>query len=324
MKRFKSILLICDEESLHNAVIRRATSLAKANGASVTLIEVVDSAPGEFSKLFSGLSRDLESELMEFHRKRLARVARKLRAESIETDEAVLKGVPFLEIIRKVLTDGHDLVMKGAGSGQDSLFFTSTDLHLMRKCPCPVWVMKKTRKRHYARVLAAVEPDATDEQRKAMNKMIMELATSLTIMDGGELHVVNAWKLDDEQTLRHSGFAKISEAAIDTLLEKKRLKSEQDLNRLVLRHPSDGVKRHVHLLKGHARDVIPKFAAKQRVELIVMGTVGRTGIPGVIIGNTAEAILNQVECSVIAVKPPGFETPVLPGITRTVQTLQFA
>ena len=82
--------------------------------------------------------------------------------------------------------------------------------------------------------------------------------------------------------------------------------------------------RHVHLLKGHARDVIPKFAAKQRVELIVMGTVGRTGIPGVIIGNTAEAILNQVECSVIAVKPPGFETPVLPGLTRAAQTLQFA
>ena len=41
-----------------------------------------------------------------------------------------------------------------------------------------------------------------------------------------------------------------------------------------------------------------------------MGTVGRTGIPGVIIGNTAEAILNRVTCSVLAVKPPDFETPV--------------
>ena len=41
-----------------------------------------------------------------------------------------------------------------------------------------------------------------------------------------------------------------------------------------------------------------------------MGTVGRTGIRGLFIGNTAEAILNQVKCSVLAVKPSGFETPV--------------
>jgi len=41
-----------------------------------------------------------------------------------------------------------------------------------------------------------------------------------------------------------------------------------------------------------------------------MGTVGRTGIQGFFIGNTAEEILNQVECSVLAVKPPGFQTPV--------------
>jgi len=41
-----------------------------------------------------------------------------------------------------------------------------------------------------------------------------------------------------------------------------------------------------------------------------MGTVGRIGIRGLFIGNTAEAILNQVECSVLAVKPPGFQTPV--------------
>jgi nucleotide-binding universal stress UspA family protein len=45
-------------------------------------------------------------------------------------------------------------------------------------------------------------------------------------------------------------------------------------------------------------------------DLIVMGTVARTGIPGFIMGNTAEAILNQIDCSVLAIKPPGFVTPV--------------
>jgi universal stress protein E len=41
-----------------------------------------------------------------------------------------------------------------------------------------------------------------------------------------------------------------------------------------------------------------------------METVGRTGIPGLLMGNTAETILQQVNCSVLAIKPPGFVTPV--------------
>jgi len=44
-----------------------------------------------------------------------------------------------------------------------------------------------------------------------------------------------------------------------------------------------------------------------------MGTVGRTGIPGLIMGNTAESILNNIGCSVLAVKPPGFVSPVTLG-----------
>jgi nucleotide-binding universal stress UspA family protein len=41
-----------------------------------------------------------------------------------------------------------------------------------------------------------------------------------------------------------------------------------------------------------------------------MGTVARIGIPGLLIGNTAETILDQLDCSVLAVKPPGFVSPV--------------
>jgi universal stress protein E len=43
---------------------------------------------------------------------------------------------------------------------------------------------------------------------------------------------------------------------------------------------------------------------------VVMGTVARTGVPGFIMGNTAETILSQIDCSVLAIKPPGFTTPV--------------
>ena len=66
----------------------------------------------------------------------------------------------------------------------------------------------------------------------------------------------------------------------------------------------------VHLVKGFARDMIPKTAKEQDIDLIIMGTVGRTGIPGFIMGNTAETVLNRINCSVLAIKPEGFVTPV--------------
>ena len=52
------------------------------------------------------------------------------------------------------------------------------------------------------------------------------------------------------------------------------------------------------------------FARKSKVELIVMGTIARTGVPGFFVGNTAELILNRVNSSVLALKPEGFITPV--------------
>lgn len=320
MKRFKNILVVCDDHGLHDAMIGRAIWLAKANEARVTLVDVVDAAPGDLTRRFAALpgvrSYDFEYEVLELHRARLAEIGGAFRAEKIQTTELVLQGTPFLEIIKQVLRADHDLVIKGVSgpSSEESFFFSSTHLHLLRKCPCPVWVMKKSRRRQYARVLAAVDPDPTDETRDRLNRLIMDLATSLSTVDGSELHVLNAWGISEESTLRNSGFLKIPSEDIDSLIEAERKRSESMLDRLMQSYPEDhaagGRRRQVHLTKGSPQQVIPEFARKQRVELIVMGTVARTGIRGLFIGNTAEAILNQIECSILAVKPAGFETPV--------------
>ena len=59
-----------------------------------------------------------------------------------------------------------------------------------------------------------------------------------------------------------------------------------------------------------ASKVAADFAKTHDIDLIVMGTIARTGIPGLFIGNTAESILQRVDCSVLAVKPDGFVSPV--------------
>ncbi len=316
MKRFKSILLICDEDSVHDALIQRAIRLAKANDASITAVDVVDTAPGELAKMLGALpgarAREAEFEVLSFHRTRLAETAAPIRAEGVPVTEHVLQGIPFIEIIRQVLRGGHDLVMKGAGgTGKGrSLFFTSTDLHVMRKCPCPVWIMKRGASPNYERVLAAVDPEPNETGKTQLNTLILDLATSLSSIDESELHIVNAWKLDEENALRHSAFARVPKVQVDQFVEERRHLCEGKLNQLLSQYPSAQTPYQVHFTKGAAREVIPDLADTEQIDLIVMGTVGRTGVQGLIMGNTAEAILHQVECSVLAVKPPGFETPV--------------
>jgi nucleotide-binding universal stress UspA family protein len=66
----------------------------------------------------------------------------------------------------------------------------------------------------------------------------------------------------------------------------------------------------IHSLKGDPGTVIPSFVKNHQVDVIVMGTLCRTGLSGLYIGNTAEKVLGNVRCSVLTVKPEGFVSPV--------------
>ena len=83
------------------------------------------------------------------------------------------------------------------------------------------------------------------------------------------------------------------------------------LDVLAIRHVTKS-ERSIHMVAGTPGAVLPRLADDLDVDLIVMGTVGRTGLMGLVIGNTAETILRSVRCSVLAVKPEGFITPVRP------------
>ena len=67
---------------------------------------------------------------------------------------------------------------------------------------------------------------------------------------------------------------------------------------------------HVHLVEGEPRDVLPDLVDREKYDLIVMGSLGRVGIAGFLIGETAETLIRSVRCSVLVVKPPGFRCPV--------------
>jgi nucleotide-binding universal stress UspA family protein len=222
----------------------------------------------------------------------------------------VLCGTPFLEIIREVLRNEHDLVMataEGSGGVKERLF-GSTTMHLMRKCPCPVWVIRPTQPERYTRILAAVDPAPVDEGKHAINIKIIDLATSLARRDQCELVVVHTWTFPAEKSLR-SGYL-VASNELDRFVSDARDLHRRRLAELLQPYPLQELKAQVYLLKGEPGHWIPELAAKLGVGLIVMGTVSRSGVAGLLIGNTAERILRQVDCSVLTVKPDGFVTPV--------------
>lgn len=233
-----------------------------------------------------------------------------VRQAGIEVTGRVLSGRPYLEIIRQVLREGHDLVMvmaEGKGGLRQALF-GSTTMHLMRKCPCPVWVMKPNQARIYRRILAAVDPDPQHEDRDALNRKIMDLAISLALLEKSELWILHSWSLAVEPLLRSKRLG-LSKQEVDDLMQQTGETHRRYLLDLLEGYELDRIKHRVYLIKGEAADLIPDIAGS-RIDLIVMGTVGRAGVAGLLIGDTAENVLRQVNCSVMAVKPDGFQTPV--------------
>lgn len=176
-------------------------------------------------------------------------------------------------------------------------------MHLMRKCPCPVWAIKSTSDVTFPRILVAVDPDPEEKENIVLNKRIIEMSASLAEMQKSELHIVHAWDLYEKSMT-------ISKHTMDKINEEVKTMHKIWFEGLLRKHNIDLPETQVHLIKGEASIQIPRFVREKDIDLIVMGTVSRTGIPGFFIGNTAEKILYRVDCSVLAVKPDSFVSPV--------------
>lgn len=323
MKRFKNILCVMESEDACQSALERAITLAENNQATVTVATVTARL-----KLSSGMPGvgsvppDMQARVTAAKAQWLETLVEPYR-ERIEIDTLVLTGTPFLEVIREVLRNGRDLVIKCPES-PDWLerFLVGDDMHLLRKCPCPVWLVKPGTSASYQRVLAAVDvddsyPPGELKTRQALNGKVMELAASLAVSEFSELHVVHAWQAFAESSLRHRAFMNQTEEEVNAYVEGVQRHHAQCLDDLMRETSArlgpdamEYLKPRLHQLMGWARQEIPALAKRLGVDCIVMGTVARTGVRGFFIGNTAETILEQIDCSVLAIKPPGFETPV--------------
>jgi len=320
LKRFENILCVIEPDDSSNAAVIKAMTLAKNHQAKLCFVTIINKTgiirsigknAANIQETLDEISRNKQHELKVFVHK---------YSQEIAVDIKILVGINFIEVIHEVLREDHDLVVKCcANPSWIERIFGSNDMQLLRKCPCPVLMLRSEQVKPCINILATVDL-ADDDNSKAqgqLNQKVMEYSIAVSLVDSANLHIGSIWNAYGEDHLRYSGFSHAPDDDIDTYVEKSKKEFTDKFD--VFMHGSISkygkeIKQYIqpktHLVKGEADKEIPLMIKEHAIDLVVLGTVSRTGIPGLIIGNTAESILEQVQCSVLAIKPDGFQTTV--------------
>ena len=301
VNQIDKIILVVSPDIVNDEAVERASSFARAHDAQVTVLGVVDHEPS----LWPGADLDVNDMIVGAHRAKLEATVKALRQQAVAVESRVRIGVPVIEIILEVLGIGADVVIQMAeGAESDGTSLAGSVHRLVRKCPCPVWATKPRERIPYKKIVAAVDP--TDDRTGSdpmLNTKILRWASDIARTDGAELVVLHAWPtMDIPPFMSPKQLQRVTEDSEKLHLDNlDQLLNSLDLGDLVPER---------RLAQGHPSVVIPQTVASQRADLLVMGTVARTGIRGFLMGNTAEKVIASVECSMLTVKPDGFVSPV--------------
>ncbi|HVR29059.1 MAG TPA: universal stress protein [Thermoanaerobaculia bacterium] len=308
MSLWRRFLVHVDADSRRRDVVRAASELAVDSGAAVKLVDVVD-APGwhHLTSRRRSLEGGVLSVAAEQKRERLSALAEPLRAAGLEVSVEILVGSPWPAVLKEVGKRGHDLVMLAARRqrGLRQVVLGGTAHHLVRHAPCPVYIVHPGHPRRPRRILVAVDPGDEDVSRERAAKLV-RVALELAALSGARVDVVHAWRPFAERIVRH----RVSQDDLRAYVEETRRRAVVELRSLLAPFADRFEPRAARLIKGDPVTVVPALSAELGSDLLVLGTVARTGIAGVLIGNTAEEILDRIACSVLVVKPDGFVSPL--------------
>lgn len=314
---FKNILYVYSDAVDNTLALEEAIALATKSDAHLTVLFTLtdESLPSTLGFSEEEITHYIDK--MEQERTTLL----KQLSHSISISQESIHNDAYLEVIKKVTELKIDLLIKPSKSeGLIGKIFGSNDMGYLRQCPCPVWLINSAHEQKEIdnSIIAAIDVDDSYPEnerniRAQLNIDVLKNAASIAVAKGSRLKIVSIWAVRYESTLRHSSFIKKSKEAVDTYvkgLENKHLENLHTFMELAKQELDqetyDRVMPESISLKGNPREVIPEYATKVDASLVVMGTVGRVGIPGLIIGNTAENILYRLNQSVLAIKPTGF------------------
>ena len=222
-----------------------------------------------------------------------------------EVQLLVKTGVPFLEVIREVLRGDHDLVVVSARRSGEAggEIVSNMATQLIRKCPCPVWVAPRNpMPRGEGSVLSAVALGHGPTPK------VLGLAASIAALSERKWHVLHVpeYPLEGGMRLRN-----VDADEVQAYEKECRESAWAELHTLTDDLAKEaGVELKLWMAEGRPSDQIVQAEARLDAALIVLGTINRGGLAGLVIGTTAERTIARARSSVLAVKPDDFVCPV--------------
>jgi universal stress protein E len=222
--------------------------------------------------------------------------------------------VPWHSVVLHAIAHPPDLLVVPA-RGDDTFGPDSVTQHLFRKCPVPVWAVYPGRVPFPRRALAAVDPGVSGSVERDLARRVLELALRVAGPQPIEFHAAHAWSAPAEALIRSKFGAKRTKAFRD---QQRQLAQEQLEELITEAHLGSSIA-GTHLLAGNPASAIPALAEELDADLVVLGSSGRKGLAGILIGSTAEAIVSRMARSVAVVKPTGYVSPVRPMEAATTE-----
>ncbi len=298
MKR-SQIMVVITGTLQNSPAVLRAVSLARRMDATVQLrsfeyLPVLDKATSRGFDLPAYLV-GRQSKLDDF--------AVRLRADGVAVDAKVIWGHPLTEcILLEVLALRPDLVVKDVPNYRDPsrTLLNGLDWHLLSQCPAPLMLVQPRSASLPLRMVAAVDPLDEHGKPHELNDDILSTATRLAEQCGADLDVVNAFEY-----IPMTGEWEYAGLMPDlSLYDDLRKVHAEGLYQLCKDHgvpPS-----RMHILDGQAAERIVGFAIDRHADLVVVGSVYRTGMKWLFMGSTAEGVFDALPCDVLLIKPQDF------------------
>lgn len=304
MIEYSNILAVVEPERDTQPAISRAIELADKTGAKITALMTIYDFSYEMTTMLSGEEREAMRQAVV--NERTVWLKEQLADYGQPIDAAVeWNNRPYEAIIKYAITHGADIVVKATRAHDNlrSVIFTPTDWHLVRKCPAPVLLVKEHDWPQDGRIVAAVNVGTEDREHAQLNDRLTTIALDYASLLSGHVHLANSYP----------------GTPLNIAIEVPEFDPEA-YNASVKTHHLEEMEKHssrygipldnCHVKEGLPEKVIPQVAKELDAELVIIGTVGRVGISAALIGNTAEHVIDELNCDVLAVKPDGFESPV--------------
>lgn len=297
MRLYRRLLVHIDTAATTHPAFQRAVRLAAASRASLRLVDVLPAVGGRGGTPppFMRLVRDKMLDT-------LAEATADARSAGVRATSALLEGDAATALIQASVAWRADVLLRSHAVRQRRSHPAGpVDSQILRRCPCPVWLVTPRHAHGERVVVAAVDPDPDDAVRHDLSLQVVRTAMRVAASSEATLHIVHAWTAYGHQILASHA------TRTDLLAHYAACRAEAEARFEALRR-AVGIpaSTHTHLVEGQNDKVLTAFVEARRASLVVLGTIGRTGLAGLVMGNTAERVLRQVRCSVLALKPSGF------------------